>query len=50
MKLKNLEIGNLNRVATEERYFSFLIGTIVDVHEEYILLCSFRRGLTSEAL
>ena len=48
--LKNLEGGILDRVARVQRNYLFLIRATVDVHEEYGLSRSFRRGSTSEAL
>ena len=50
IKFKNLKGEILDRVARVQRNFPLLIGSTVDVHEEYELSCSFRRGSTSEAL
>ena len=50
MKLKNLEGGILDRLAKVQRLFPALISSVVDVHEEYGLSRSFRRGSTSEAI
>ena len=49
-KLKNLEGGILDRLAKVQRLFPALISSVVDVHEEYGLSRSFRRGSTSEAI
>ena len=50
MKLKDLEGGILDRIAKVQRAFPVLISAAVNVHEEYGLSCSFRRGSTSEAI
>ena len=50
MRLKNLEGGILDRVARVQRNFPLLIGATVDVHEEYGVSRSFRRGSTSGVL
>ena len=42
--------GILDRIAKVQRVFSVLISAAVNVHEEYGLSCSFRRGFTSEAI
>ena len=50
MKLKDLDGGILDRLAKVQRFFPDLISPAVDVHEEYGLSRSFRRGSTSEAI
>ena len=50
MKLKHLDGRIMDRVARVQRNFLLLIGSTVDVREEYILSRSFRRGFTLEAL
>ena len=48
--MKDLERGILNRIAKVQRLFPSLISSAVNVHEEYDLFRSFRRGSTSEAI
>ena len=48
MKSKDLEVGILNRIAIMQLGYPDLIRPGVEVHEEYGLLRSFRRGLNSE--
>ena len=50
LKLRNLEPFILDRVARVQSSFPDLIRESVDVHEEYGLSRSFRRGSNSEAL
>ena len=50
MKLKDLEGGILDRLAKVQRFFPVLISHAVDVHKEYDLSRSFRRGSTSESI
>ena len=50
MKLRNLEPFILDRIARVQRSFPELIRESVDVHDEYGLSRSFRRGSNSEAL
>ena len=50
MKLRSLEFFILDRIATVQSPFPVLIRESVDVHEEYSLARSFRRGSNSEAL
>ena len=42
--------GILDRIAKVQRVFHVLISAAVNVHVEYGLSCSFRRGSTSEAI
>ena len=50
LKLRNLEPFILDRVARVQSSFPDLIRESVDVHEEYGISRSFRRGSNSEAL
>ena len=50
MKLKNLEVGILDRLAKVQRLFPTLISSAVDLHEDYGFSRFFRKGSTSEAM
>lgn len=50
MKLKDLESCILDRIAKVQTNYPELISSSVNVHEEYGLPRSFRRGSNSEAL
>lgn len=50
MKLKYLESCILDRIARVQTNYSELISSSINVHDEYGLLRSFRRGSNSEAL
>ena len=48
--IKLLESDILDRIACVQSKYPELIGSAIDVHEEYGLSRSFRRGSNSEAL
>ena len=50
MTLKDLKGRILNRITEVQRCFPTLMEPLVNIHEEYGLSRSFRRGYTLEAL